>query len=335
MADPVTVAIPVRDGGAVLEQTLVAVRAQRVERPLELLVCDSGSRDGSVALARAHGAEVIEIAPERFSHGGTRQLLMERASGAHVAFLTQDAVPADEHWLAGLLGGFTLAGDVGLAFGPYLPRPGASPMVARELSAWFASFSPSGEAQIDRLAADERGVPARALLGRRGFFTDANGCVARSAWESVPFRAVAYAEDHVLAHDMLRAGYAKSFVPAAAVVHSHEYSARGWLQRAFDEARALHEVYGLVEPARAAPLKVWGLVGADWRFARGARPHGDGGLAGPGAREAPPAGARPGPALLARSSIHHAARVTGALLGSRSERLPDALIRTLSLERRV
>ena len=56
-------------------------------------------------------------------------------------------------------------------------------------------------------------LPALELVGRRGFFTDANACVARAAWERVPFREVAYAEDRVLAIDMLRAGYAKVFVP--------------------------------------------------------------------------------------------------------------------------
>ena len=46
----VTVAIPVRNGAAVLDRTLQAVRAQRLDadRAIELLVCDSGSRDGSV-----------------------------------------------------------------------------------------------------------------------------------------------------------------------------------------------------------------------------------------------------------------------------------------------
>jgi rhamnosyltransferase len=312
-----TVAIPVRDGGAVFEQTLAAVRAQRVERALELLVCDSGSRDGSVAVARRFGAEVIEIAPERFSHGGTRNLLMESASGDHVAFLTQDAAPGDELWLARLLEGFALADDVGLVFGPYRPHADASPMVARELTEWFHGFSPDGRPRVDRLEPAERDLPARALLGPRGFFTDANGCVARAAWESVPFRPVPYAEDHVLAHDMLRAGYAKVYVPDAAVIHSHEYSGWGWLRRSFDEARALREVYGFVEPLAVTrtPLKVWGLVGADWRFARG--------------------GAQPPPAaLLARSTTYHAARVTGAVLGSRADRLAPAVARRLSLEGR-
>jgi glycosyltransferase involved in cell wall biosynthesis len=310
LSDTVTVAIPVRNGAAVLERTLTAVRAQRLEREVEVLVCDSGSRDGSVALARRYGAEVIEITSERFSHGGTRQLLMERSAGAHVAFLTQDAVPADERWLAKLLAGFDLADDVGLVFGPYRPQTGASPMVARELGEWFRSFSPDGAPRADRLAPAERDLPARELLGPRGFFTDANGCVARSAWESVPFRSVPYAEDHVLAHDMLRAGYAKVYLPEAAVIHSHEYTGWGWLRRSFDESRALRAVYGFVEPV--APLKVWGLVGADWRYARGAGGvHAD---------------------VLVRSAVHHSLRVTGAVLGSRADRLPRAVAGRLSLE---
>ncbi len=317
-SDVVTVAIPVRDGADVLEGTLAAVRSQRLApgMSLELLVCDSGSRDGSVAIAGRFDAEVIEIAPESFSHGGTRNVLMERSSGARVAFLTQDAVPADAHWLARLLDGFSLADDVGLVFGPYRPRPCASPMVARELSEWFGSLSPAATPRIDRLAPAERDrTPARALLGGRGYFTDANGAVARAAWESVPFRPVPYAEDHVLAHDMLRAGYAKVFLPDAAVIHSHEYSGWQWLARSFDEARSMHQVYGLRESlsVRRIALQIYGRVGADRRWSR------EHGMSCP-------------PRLLTRSTAHHALRVAGALLGSRASRLPASLVRALSLE---
>ena len=120
-------------------------------------------------------------------------------------------------------------------------------MVARELTEWFGSFCDAHGVRIDRLGEGERAMPAIELLGPRGFFTDANGCVARAAWEEVPFRPVAFAEDHVLAHDMLRAGYAKVYLPTAAVIHSHEYSGWGWLRRSFDEAGALHEIYGFAE----------------------------------------------------------------------------------------
>src|SRR5450755_3548064 len=189
MDSSVTVAIPTLNAGPEFDRTLAAVRAQRIDRTLQLLICDSGSADDTVAAARAYRADVLQITRETFSHGGTRNLLMSHATGDHVAFLTQDAVPAADDWLATLLSAFRLTTAVGLAFGPYRPRPEASPSVARELTAWFDSFS-DGPPRIDALEAGRRDAPARAFLGHLGFFTDANGCVARAAWERVPFREV-------------------------------------------------------------------------------------------------------------------------------------------------
>jgi rhamnosyltransferase len=313
----VTIAIPVRDGGPRLSRVLDAVRAQQTARRLELLVCDSGSSDDSVAVGRAHGARVLSIAPSRFSHGETRNLLAGEARGAHIVFLTQDAVPLSSSWLEGLLEAFTDEPDVGLAFGPYVAQSGATASSARELEVFFASF---GGAHAVRLNDAERALAPRYLLGPRGFFTDANGAVARAAWERVPFRDVPYAEDHQLAIDMLRAGYAKVFVPEAAVEHSHEYSARRRVQRCFDEWRALREVYGWVEPLTATTIRdrVLAPARADVRWAR--------------ARGANPAAQA---ALAARALVHHTARTAGAALGSRHDRLPVAVRRRLSLESRA
>jgi rhamnosyltransferase len=290
----VTVALPVRDGGPILRDVLDALRAQTVGA--ELLVIDSGSTDGSVALARSAGARVIEIPPAEFSHGGTRNRLMELASGAHVAFLTQDAVPADERWLEHLLAGFALADDVALVYGPYLPRPDASPMVRRELTEWFGGMAPGLQ----------RGPVA--ALGSQTFYSSANGAVARWAWERVPFRPLPYAEDQRLALDMLAAGFAKAYMPEAGVIHSHDYSLLDLFRRFFDEFRALREVYGHREPW--APLPVAGRirrsVAADRAF--GATPW--------------------------ASVTYHSLRALGAALGSRADRLPAVVRRACSLERR-
>jgi GT2 family glycosyltransferase len=316
MPPVVTVAIPTLNGGAELHRTLQALATQTTEH--ELLICDSGSSDPTVAVARSHGARVIEIEPAAFSHGATRNLLMTEAQGAHVAFLTQDAIPADDGWLGTLLAAFELEPEVALAFGPYRPSPAASAVVARELRTWFTGLSPSGTPRLDRLGAGETALPARELFGPRSYFTDANGCVSRSAWERVPFRRIAYAEDHALAIDMLRAGYAKAYMPEAAVIHSHEYSLAGWLRRSFDEARAIDEVYGY--RAAADPATMWrnlrGNVGADWRRARGE-------------------GVTAQVAALTGSTLHHSARIAGGVLGARAERLPGGVSRRLSLERRA
>ena len=316
MADPVTVAIPVRNGGALLRETLAAVRAQSLERPVELVVADSASTDGSDELAREHGARVIAVAPGEFSHGGTRNLLVEHSSGVHIAFITQDAVPANERWLAELLAGFEAADDVGLVFGRYLARPDASVMVRRELDEWFAGLAPAGVAGI------ERGGPGAGEEDlRRLFFTDANGCIARHAWERVPFRTVAYAEDQLLARDMLEAGYAKVYRPEAAVIHSHDYRSIELLRRSFDEWRGLREVH-------AAAVASPGLVHLALTVQRHMRD--DVGLA---RREGQSRAAlmRTG----VDSAIHHLMRALGAALGARAERLPRRLRAALSLEERA
>jgi rhamnosyltransferase len=314
----VTVAIPVRDGGEQLQATLSALAGQTVEH--ELLVCDSGSRDGSVQVARDAGARVLEIPAERFGHGSTRNLLMQHATGSRVAFLTQDSEPADARWLEHLLGGLDLAPDVSLAFGPYLPRPAAGLAVRLELEAWFASLSESGRPQIERLGEQERvSLRAGALAGRRGFFSDANACVLRGAWQQVPFRDVPYAEDRVLALEMLRAGYAKAFVPQAAVIHSHAYTPGQQLRRSFDEWRGLLEVYGWREPIGAGHLlaRLRGALGA-------ARAELSSEQLAPSAYAA----------ALTGVATHQLASLCGALLGSRADRLPDGVRRRLSLERR-
>ena len=110
-----------------------------------------------------------------------------------------------------------------------------------------------------------------------------------------------YAEDHRLALDMLAAGYAKVFMPQAAVLHSHDYGPWDLFRRSFDEWRGLREVYGFVEPLNAASLRrnVLGPVKRD-----------------------------------PRSAAHHVVRYGGALFGSRADRLPPTIRRRLSLEGR-
>lgn len=315
----VSVVVPVRDGGALFADVLAALARQTVAH--ELIVCDSGSRDGSARLAREHGARVIEIDAAEFSHGGTRNRLLAESAGAHVALLTHDAVPADEHWLQRLLDGFALAGDVALVYGPYRPRADASAAVAIELDAWFGSLSPDGAPRVERLGEHERAKPPLGeLIGRRGFFTDANACISRAAWERVPFRDVPYAEDRVLAIDMLRAGYAKAFVPRAAVIHSHAYTTTQQLRRSFDEWRGLREVYNWREPAspRHLSTRVRGALGqADRSLVE--------------RHASAPERAR----TLSRVAAHQLASLTGALLGSRADRIPAPVQRRLSLERRA
>jgi GT2 family glycosyltransferase len=320
MAAGVTVAIPVYNGARYLDEVLAAVRTQRIDRELELLIVDSGSTDGSLEIAERHGARIQRIDKAEFSHGGTRNRMMELAAGDHVAFLTQDATPAHDGWLAALLEGFEQAADVALVFGPHEPRRDASHVIKAEMERHFATWGGGRAIDVQRLERTPSALVAyRDFPGRLTFFSDVNGCVARWAWERVPYRQVPYAEDQLLGREMIEAGFAKVFHPEARVLHSHEYPPAQFLRRYFDEFRSLREVLHHTEPAHPVrtPLSVRGLARGDERWLR-AR-----GVEGPPLRRA-----------LAHSYRHHAIRQTGAIVGSRADRVPRPLRRILSLEGR-
>ena len=310
----VSVAIPVHNGGATFPPLLDAIRAQRIDREVEIVVADNASTDGTREEAERRGAVIVDVPRGEFSHGGTRDLLMERSRGEHVAFVTDDVLPIGDSWLAELVAGFGDADNVGLVYGPYVPRPDASHMVARELTDFFSSLSPDGAPRVDVGLRPEDVRPGAAT-----FYTDANGCVARAAWERVRFRPVTYAEDQLLALDMLRAGFAKVYRPSAAVVHSHDYPMRERFGRFFDEFRALREVYGHVEEAGwpYTPAVIRAGVRRDraWLRAQG----------------------RDGWELdraTLESLAYHSLRAAAGILGSRADRLPPGVRRALSREGR-
>jgi len=298
----VSVVIPVKDGARYLEELLDALER---ERPDEVLVVDSGSRDGSPGIARAHGVELLEIEPGDFSHGRTRNLAAERTSGELICFLTQDATPCPG-WLAAYREAFTLADDVGAAYGPHLARPDTSPMIARELAEFFAGFATDGGPTVQR-------------RGDATFLSNVNACYARACWEQIRFRDVPYSEDQAFGEDLLAAGWSKVYQPAAAVLHAHDYPPVEFMRRYFDEYRGLREAKGHVEPFALASSAghVRRAVGADRRWLR---------ERGVGGSEL----AR----WTARATVHHAGRKMFSALGSRAGDLPAPVRGALSLEGR-
>ena len=301
MTPEFSVIVPVKDGARYLAELLAAVQGQGED--VELLVIDSGSTDDSVAIAHAAGAEVLEIAPDTFGHGRTRNLGAERTTGRLIAFLTQDATPLPG-WLAAYRSAFALSDRVGAAYGPHLPRTDTSPMIARELIEFFATFSPDGEPVLQR-------------RGDATFLANVNACYRRDCWEAIRFADVAYSEDQAFGRALLDAGWEKVYQPSAAVYHAHDYGPVTFMRRYFDEYRGLRETIGHVEGfgVRSSARIVRSAVGDDHRW-----------LAQRGADDAERA------RWLVRSTVHHAGRRVFSALGSRADRLPRVVQRAASLE---
>ncbi len=294
-----SVVIPVKDGERWLGRLLGALEDQD---PSEVLVIDSGSRDRSVDLARAAGVRVLEIEPSEFGHGHTRNLGVERTTGELVLFLTQDAIP-EPGWLEAHRATFDLDQSVGASFGPHLPHPDTSPMIARELEDFFSLFSPDGR-------------PALQGGSDLVFLSNVNSAYRRDCWQELGgFAEVPYAEDQAFAQAMLDSSWRRAYQPAAAVRHAHDYTPVEFLRRYFDEYRGLRRTTGHVEPFRPAAAAREVVHDLRWMRERGY-----------------PAGTRA--RWGARSAAHHLGRKASAALGSRAERLPGPVARGLSREDR-
>jgi glycosyltransferase involved in cell wall biosynthesis len=83
----VSVVVPVRDGERLLGAALESIAAQ-TRPPEEVVVVDDGSKDGSAALAAAHGARVERQAPAGQAAARNRGIALAR--GDTIAFLDAD-----------------------------------------------------------------------------------------------------------------------------------------------------------------------------------------------------------------------------------------------------
>ena len=304
----VSVVIPVFNGEQHLDEVLSAVAAQQLDEPIETLVIDSGSTDRSVAIARSHDVQLIEIPNDQFQHGRTRNFGIESTSGRLIAFLTQDATPATSDWLSAYVEVFDSDDLIGAAYGPHLPRPGANPLMARLLTEYFAEMSPGGETIVH-----ERGAI--------DFLSNSNSCIRRSMWLELPFPELPYAEDRALGAQLLESGWNKAFIPGAGALHSHDYTLVESSRRWFDEYRGLRDAVDEKHEASAS-----GAAAILLRSVRADRNW---------LREDPAYGRTAEALWTAKSVVYHSCRIIFGGLGARADKLPGWLRARLSLEGRA
>ncbi len=229
-----SIVVPTLDGAATLPALLDAVAAQRAPFLFEILAVDSGSTDGTLELLEGPVNRLVRVERRAFDHGLTRNLGVETARGAFVVLMVQDAVPASPGWLASLVAPLIDDASIAGTYARQVPRPDASRLTRAYLARWTAASADPRPPQRLTPEAFARLSPAERL--HACVFDNVCSCLRRSVWAAHPFKATPMAEDLEWARDVLLAGYALAYVPAAVVVHSHERSARHELTR----TRLLH-----------------------------------------------------------------------------------------------
>jgi rhamnosyltransferase len=257
----VSVVVPTWQGGARFRELLLALASQDVEH--ELVVIDSGSRDGTAEAARAAGARVEVIPQREFDHGRTRNRAIALARGEIVALLTQDALPMGRDYLSSLRKPFANPRVDG-AYARQYPRPDCDPLLAERLRRWSASRN---EPSLQVLVPGDP-VASRKLYDalpplERYFsciFDNVASAVRRASWERIPFPARSFGEDVAWGKEVLLSGGAIAYEPTARVEHSHRIDIVREFKRLYCDHRNLHELFQLFQ------VRNWRAV---WHGAKG------------------------------------------------------------------
>ena len=191
--------------------------------PDQIVIVDSGSTDATLAIASRFPVEIHTIEPEQFSFGRSLNIGCRAATGDVLVFASAHVYPVYDTWIAELSGPFSDS-QVALTYGRQEGDERTKYSEQRVMARWFPATS----------------VPRQ----DHPFCNNANAAVRRSVWETQPYdEDLTGLEDLDWAKRALDAGHAISYVATAPVVHVHEESWSGVVNRYRREAIAHKRIY--------------------------------------------------------------------------------------------
>lgn len=253
---PISIVIRTLDAAETLGEVLAALGCAATD---QLIVVDSGSTDGTVELAKGHGAEIVPIRREDFTYGRALNRGFAAARHEWILSLSAHTVPADPGFLDAYrraVGRFPAS--VTAAVGPIL-----------------GEFDAALSGGITYFEGDDL---------RRGFGFGAgnpNSLYRRSAWQGRPFdEQIGGGEDLQWYFEALKAGETVAAVHAAGVHYRNRRSMRAFYHKGRVDYRAMARFIEPHRPSlpgiliRAAKLALYVPLGrVDWAGAKGSLAH--------------------------------------------------------------
>ena len=201
---------------------LEGLRQQTVS-DVEIILVDSGSTDGTVAIAESFGARVVRIRPEEFTFGRSLNFGVRAATREWVVIASAHVYPVYPDWLETLL------------------RPFDDPRVAltygKQRGPETAKFS---EQQIYHQWYPETSKPNQ----ETAFCNNANAAIRKSLWDKHPYdETLTGLEDLEWAKWAKDQGHAIAYVAEAEIIHVHNETPQGVFNRYRREAMAFRRIH--------------------------------------------------------------------------------------------
>lgn len=217
-----------------IERTFSALREQTV--PVEIVVVDSGSTDGTVEIARRRCDRLIEIPAERFTYGHALNVGAEAAAAPFHFSLSAHCFPERRDWVERSLSHYEredVAGTNGI------------------------QTFPDGSPVEEVFHRDARHARDHVLWG----FSNHAASWRAEVWRLFPFdETLTSSEDRKWELEVTEAGWVIAYDPALWVDLSHQWDGGAF----FQYRRKLLETKGLAEFAPLPPYRVRDAVREWW-----------------------------------------------------------------------
>lgn len=232
-----------------LGDLLAMIAAQQTDGvEIETVLIDSGSTDGTLDIARQHGARITTISKAEFSFGRSLNRGCNFAMGDILVLISGHCVPVDPRWLQNL----------------------CQPLIDGKASYSYGRQIGDDDSNFSERRIFAKYFPETSAIPQSGFFcNNANSALLRSVWEEEPFdEELTGLEDMELAKRIWNRGHKIAYVAEAPVFHHHRES-WGQVRRRFErEALALRSI--MPEVQLTLPDVAYCIVRStlgDWRSA--------------------------------------------------------------------
>jgi rhamnosyltransferase len=205
-----------------IARLLTGILAQSLPDP-EIILVDSGSTDGTLAIASQFPVRVVHIEPQQFTFGRSLNLGCSQAGHELIVIASAHVYPVYADWLERLVAPFSDP-QVGLTYGKQRGDRDTKFSEQQIFIHWFPEH-----------ARESQAYP---------FCNNANAAIRRSLWQKFPYdETLSGLEDLDWARRVSAAGYRIAYVPEAEIIHLHNEPTRGTYNRYRREAMAFQHIY--------------------------------------------------------------------------------------------
>ncbi|MBR8535738.1 glycosyltransferase [Carboxylicivirga sediminis] len=226
----ISIIIPVKNGIATIRQCLDAIYSQTLIKSSEVIIIDSGSTDGTLDIISQYPVRLVQIPPEDFNHGTTRNYGVSLAKGDYIMMTVQDAIASDDYWLETMHSHFSddnVAGVCGMQMIQKLQSINPFEWTRTVNPPRIRAYQFKNISNYNALSANKK----REICG----WDNVNSMYRKSVLTSYPFEPVKFGEDIRWAISILKEGYKIIYDPHAKVAHYHPFDKNSEFHRKYIE----------------------------------------------------------------------------------------------------